>query len=75
MNDNKRNPEPPATRARERGQERATEEQRLDDSIDDSFPASDPSSITRAPRDRRYAVEPPAAGADRKTPANPGPEA
>lgn len=57
----------------EPARERAKEEERLDESIEESFPASDPSSVTRAPRDQRYAVEPPREGADRKTPAQPGP--
>lgn len=67
MNDNK--PGRPASN------DRAREERQLDRSIENSFPASDPSSVTRAPRERRYTAEPPETGADRKTPAKPGPEA
>ncbi|MFC0282829.1 hypothetical protein ACFFJB_04270 [Camelimonas abortus] len=78
MNDNqpgRRRPQdhlPEKERAR---RERAHEEAQLDESIEESFPASDPSSVTRAPREHRYTVEPPEEGADRRTPANPGPEA
>jgi len=73
MNDNKPGAGPKP--GLERSKERAHEEAALDESIDESFPASDPSSVTRAPRDQRYAVKPPKEGADRKTPAHPGPEA
>lgn len=73
MNDNK--PAPGAKTPQEQAVDRAKEEAQLDESIDESFPASDPSSVTRAPRDRRYAVEAPKEGADRQTPAHPGPEA
>ena len=44
------------------------EEKLLDKSLEDSFPASDPSSVTRAPKEKRETAKPPAQGADRKTP-------
>ena len=47
------------------------EEKLLDKSLEDTFPASDPSSVTRAPREKRETTQPPTQGADRKTPARP----
>lgn len=73
MNDNK--PKPAAATPEEQARARAREEAQLDESIDESFPASDPSSVTRSPRDKRYAVKAPEHGGHRRTPAKPGPEA
>lgn len=73
MNDNKRIPA--AVTPEDNAKARAKEEAQLDESIDESFPASDPSSVTRAPRDKRYAVKAPEHGGHRRTPAKPGPEA
>lgn len=47
------------------------EERLLDKSLENSFPASDPSSVTRAPREKRETTRPPPTGADRKTPTPP----
>lgn len=55
--------------------ERSREEAALDESIEESFPASDPSSVTRAPREQRYAVEPDEHSVDSKTPRTPDPKA
>jgi hypothetical protein len=51
--------------------EKKKEEKLLDKSLEDSFPASDPSSVTRAPKEKRETAQPPAEGADRKPPVTP----
>ena len=51
--------------------EKKKEEKLLDKSLEDTFPASDPSSVTRAPKEKRETAQPPAQGADRKPPATP----
>jgi hypothetical protein len=51
--------------------EKKKEEKLLDKSLEDTFPASDPSSVTRAPKDKRETVRPPSGGADRQPPATP----
>ncbi len=49
--------------------EKKREDKLLDRSLEDTFPASDPSSVTRAPKEKRETAQPPAHGADRKPPA------
>lgn len=49
--------------------EKKKEDKLLDKSLEDSFPASDPSSVTRAPKEKRETARPPSEGADRKPPA------
>jgi hypothetical protein len=51
--------------------EKKKEEKLLDKSLEDTFPASDPSSVTRAPKEKRDTVRPPSQGADRMPPATP----
>ncbi|GGC83853.1 hypothetical protein [Chelatococcus reniformis] len=58
------------TQATDRGRE-TREEKALDKSLEDTFPASDPSSVTRAPRQKRHTAKAPPTGADRTTPKTP----
>jgi hypothetical protein len=44
------------------------EDKLLDKSLEDTFPASDPSSVTRAPKEKRETARPPSEGADRQPP-------
>ena len=48
--------------------EKRKEDKLLDKSLEDTFPASDPSSVTRAPKEKRDTTRPPSEGADRQPP-------
>lgn len=55
--------------------DRNKEEKLLDKSLENTFPASDPSSVTRAPKEKRETKRPPEGGADRQTPTPEKPKA
>ncbi len=55
---------------RDKSPERKSEEKLLDQTLEATFPASDPSSVTRAPKEKRETSTPPDSPADRKTPRN-----
>jgi hypothetical protein len=48
--------------------EKRKEDKLLDKSLEDTFPASDPSSVTRAPKEKRETTHPPSEGAHRQPP-------